>query len=113
MKAQPKVKFIQKKTQPFTPLGRIRANELLPTAAESGQIKLEISSNQNGEKRDFPAVDLKSMTATAEACKIKFTAIITKTLSLIPRRHGGVTTSPGTTAERSYRSFISTITEER
>ena len=31
------VNLIQKKIQPFKPLGRIRANELIPTAAESGQ----------------------------------------------------------------------------
>ena len=53
------------------------------------------------------------MTAQAEAFIIEYTAIVTKTLSAIPRMHGGVTTSPGTTAERSYRRFISTITEKK
>ena len=52
------------------------------------------------------------MTAPAEAFIIEYTAIVTKTLRANPRMHGGVTTSPGTTAERSYRRFISTITRK-
>ena len=44
---------------------------------------------------------------------MKVNARITKILSTIAQRHGRVKTSTGTTAERSYRNFISTITKRR